>query len=262
MKKIALIVGALFLVTSMVAVAQTVNDDFSSMRGWTPGAGDWSVRAGRLVQSDAGAPLARIDRRVNQSGTYELEFAIRYLDGGYRSQADFENGIYHAGFGIHLGVDRPALGKASWGAGESYLLWLNLDTRPETRRNNPEHYGFRAQVYHSRSNTVMGLVRDSALARDPELSRYVVRDYMSIDIIRALRDWGVQVSVDDLGQALGVDVPINIRVNTRTGEIGVLDPTEPTLRFYFQVDPSILRGNYVSLRTNKLAASYPYFRVD
>lgn len=261
MKKIALIMGALLLVISMVAVGQSVNDDFSSMRGWRSGAGDWVVRGGRLVQQDAQEPLARIDRRVDQANPYELEFAIRYVDGGARNQEDFANGIYHAGFGIHVGVDNPALGRKAWGNGNSYLLWLNLDTRPQTRRDNPEHYGFRAQVYRSTSNTVMSLARDPALSRDPELSRYVVRDYMSIDIIRALRDWGVNVTVDDLGNYLNTDVPINIRVNPRTGEIGVLDPTAP-IRFYFQVDPAVLRGTYVSLRTNKLAASFPYFRVD
>ncbi len=260
MKKIALIMGALLLVTSMVAVAQTVNDDFSSMRGWTAGPGDWVVRGGRLVQQDAGEPLARIDRRVNQGSSYELEFSIRYVDGGFRNQEEFMAGIYHAGFGIHLGVDNPALGRRAWGSGESYLLWLNLDTRPETRRNNPEHYGFRAQVYHSTDNSTMRLARDPALRRDPELSRYVVDDYMSIDIIRALRDWGVDLSIDDLAMVLNQDVPINIRVNPRTGEIGVLDPTAP-IRFFFRVDPAVLRGNYVSLRTNKLAVSYPYFSV-
>lgn len=260
MKKIALILGALFLATSMVTVAQTVNDDFSSMRGWTAGAGDWVVRGGRLVQQDRAESLARIDRRVNQGSEYELEFAIRYVDGGFASQEDFEDGIYHAGFGIHLGVTNPALGRRAWGSGDSYLLWLNLDTREATLRDHPQHYGFRAQVYRSTSNTAMTLARDPALARDPELSRYVVDDYMSIDIIRALRDWGVNATIDDLAMALDIDVPINIRVNPSTGEIGVLDPTAP-IRFYFNVDPAVLRGNYVSLRTNKLAASFPYFQV-
>jgi hypothetical protein len=261
MRKIALMLGALMLAVSMVAVAQSVNDDFGSMRGWTEGAGDWVVRGGRMVQQDAGAPLARADRMVTQRGEYELEFSIRYVDGGYRNQADSENGIYHAGFGIHLGVENPALGRASWGAGDSYLLWLNLDTRPETRRSHPEHYGFRAQVYRSTSNTAMALARDPAISRDPELRMYTVRDYMSIDIIAALAAWGVDLSVDDLARYLNQDVPVNIRVNTRTGRVGVLDPTAP-VRFYFNVDPAVLRGNYVSLRTNGLAASFDYFTVD
>ncbi len=261
MRKFALMLGALMLTVSMVAVAQSVNDDFGSMRGWTAGPGDWVVRGGRMVQQDAGEPLARADRMVTQQGEYELEFSIRYVDGGYSSMSDMQNGIYHAGFGIQIGVENPALGRSSWGAGNSYLLWLNLDTRPSTRANHPEHYGFRAQVYKSDSNTAMYLARDPRLARDPELSRYVVDDYMSIDLVAALRAWGVNLSINDLGRYLNQDVPINIRVNTRTGRIGVLDPTAP-VRFYFNVDPEVLQGNYMSLRTNGLAASYNYFRVD
>lgn len=261
MKKFALITGALLLAVSMVAVAQSVDDSFSSMRNWEPGDGDWVVRGGRLVQQDADAKLARIDRQVRQSGEYELEFTIRYVDGGYEDMDDFQDGVFHAGFGIHIGSEDPALGKASWGSGDSYLLWLNLDTRPETRRDHPEHYGFRAQVYRSRSNTRMTLARDSAISRDPVLSRLVEEDYMSIDLLEALRAWGADLSIDDLGRYLDQDVPINIRVNTRTGEVGVLDPTAP-IRFYFNVDPEVLAGDYVSLRTNSLAASYDYFTVE
>lgn len=261
MKKFALTVGALLLAVSMVAVAQSVDDSFSSMRNWEAGDGDWVVRGGRLVQQDTDSVLARIDRMVRQSGEYEVEFTIRYVDGGYKSMEDFEDGIYHAGFGIHLGVENPALGKSSWGAGESYLLWLNLDTRPETRRNYPEHYGFRAQVYESMDNSSMMLARDPRIARDPALDRVTVDDYMSIDIIAALRAWGVDLSINDLARYLDQEVPINIRVNTRTGQIGVLDPTAP-VRFYFEVDPAVLRGNYMSLRTNSLAASFNYFMVD
>lgn len=261
MKKFALIVGALLLAVSMVAVAQNVDDSFSSMSNWEVGDGDWVVRGGRLVQQDADSVLARIDRMARQSGEYELEFTIRYVDGGYKSMQDLEDGIFHAGFGIHVGVEDPALGKASWGAGESYLLWLNLDTRPQTRRDHPEHYGFRAQVYESNSNTEMVLARDAALNRDPMLDRVVVDDYMSIDIIEALRAWGVDLSVNDIGRYLDQDVPVNIRVNTRTGSIGVLDPTAP-VRFYFNVDPDVLDGDYFSLRTNSFAASFNYFNVE
>lgn len=261
MKRIALLLGALVLVGTVGAFAQSVDDDFATMRGWTAGAGDWVVRGGRLMQQDASEPLARIDRRATQSGQYELEFTIRYVDGGYSSSNDLMSGIYHAGFGIHIGAENPVLGGESWGMGDSYLLWLNLDTRPETRRNSPEHFGFRAQVYRSRSNTEMALLRAPSLARDRVLSRYMVDDYVSVDIVAALRDWGVDLEIDDIGRYLNVDVPINVRVNTRTGEIGVLDPTAP-VRFYFNVDPAVLRGNYVALRTNGLAASFDYFELD
>lgn len=261
MRKFALMLGALMLTVSMVAVAQSVSDDFGSMRGWTAGPGDWVVRGGRLVQQDTGEALARIDRMVSQDGEYELEFSIRYVDGGYADMQALEDLEVHGGFGIHLGVENPALGRTSWGAGESYLLWLNLDTRPETMENHPEHYGFRAQVYKSDSNSRMALVRDARLARDPVLSQYVEDDHMSIDLVAALSDWGVDLGFDDAQRYLNQDVPINIRVNTRTGRIGVLDPTAP-VRFYFDVDPAVLEGNYVSLRTNSLAASFDYFEVD
>lgn len=260
MKKFVLTVAILLMAVSLVS-AQQVNDSFSSMGSWRPGYGDWSIQNGRLVQSNAQTGLARIDRRVSQSGTYELEFTIRYVDGGYKSQADLSRGQYHAGFGIHVGVENPALGKMAWGAGESYLLWLNLDTREDTRRNHPEHYGFRAQVYESESNSRMSLARSSLVRQNADLRRVTERDYVSIDIIAALRNMGIDLSVNDLMRFLDRDVPINIRVNTRSGEIGVLDPTAP-VRFWFPVEPAVLQGNYFSLRTNGLAASFNYFRVE
>jgi hypothetical protein len=261
MRKITLCLGVLIFAVLMTASAQSVDDDFGSMRDWTAGAGDWVVRGGRMIQQSPGAALARADRSVETAGQYELEFTIRYVDGGYDSEMDLDDGIYHAGFGIHIGVEDPALGRASWGAGDSYLLWLNLDTRETTRRNHPEHYGFRAQVYRSTSNTSMRLMQNAALMEDPELSRYIVDDYMSIDIIEALDAWGVDFSIEDIGRYLGQDVPINIRVEPSTGRVGVLDPTAP-IRFYFNVDPDVLAGDHVSLRTNGLAASYDYFTME
>mgnify|MGYP006283602655 CR=1 FL=1 len=260
MKKFVLTVAILLMAVSLVS-AQRVNDSFSSMGSWRPGYGNWSIQSGRLVQSNTQTGLARIERRASQSGVYELEFTIRYVDGGYKSQADLSRGEYHAGFGIHVGVEDPALGEMAWGAGESYLLWLNLDTREETRRNHPEHYGFRAQVYESESNSRMSLARSSLIRQNADLRRVTEEDYVSVDIIAALRNMGVDLSVNDLMRFLDRDVPINIRVNTRNGEIGVLDPTAP-VRFWFPVDPEILEGDYFSLRTNSLAASFNYFRVE
>ena len=252
---------ALVVTLAVVLPAQQVSDDFGSIRGWTAGAGDWAVRGGRLIQLDSAEPLARADRQVRQNRPYELEFTVRYIEGGYRDADDLADGVFHAGFGIHIGVENPALRGRSWGAGESYLLWLNLDTRPDTRRNHPQHYGFRAQVYRSDSNTSMALLRDPSLRRDPELGNYVVEDYMSIDIIEALRAWGVDFSIQDIGRFLNRDVTINVRVDPRSGRVGVLDPTAP-VRFYFSVDPEILRGDYLSLRSNGLALSYDYFTVN
>ncbi len=255
MRKVSVFVVVLLLLASLV-YAQTVveRNSFSSMQGWRAAGGDWVTSGGRLVQRDESAPLARIDKRIDARGVYQIDFDIHYVDGGYKSQQDLRNGYYHAGFGVHVGVADPPLGKMAWGNGESYLLWLNLDTRPETRRNAPEHYGFRAQVYESVSNSQMALWEDRAVRQlfgDP---------VMSIDLVRALRNYGVNFSINDLMDYLDRDVPVSIRVNTRTGEIGVKDPTAP-LRFYFRVEPELIRGSYVSLRTNSLSTSYDDFTV-
>ncbi len=255
MKRVSVFVVVLLLFASLV-YAQTVveRSSFSNMQGWRAGGGSWATSGGRLVQRDPQAPLARIDKRVDARGVYQIDFDIRYVDGGYTSEQDLRNRHYHAGFGVHVGVANPPLGRQAWGNGESYLLWLNLDTRPETRRNAPEHYGFRAQVYESVSHSQMDLWSSGQSRRlfgDP---------IMSIDIIEALRNYDVNMSVNDLMQYLDRDVPVSIRVNTRTGEIGVKDPTAP-IRFYFTADPALLRGSYVSLRTNALSASYDDFTV-
>lgn len=260
MKKCALILAVLLIVGAFTATAQDVNDDFTSMRNWTPAEGDWIVRGGRLVQQDTEAAMARIDRMADQSGQYELEFTIRYVDGGYESVEDLRNGEIHGGFGIHLGVEDPLLGKRSWGNGESYLLWLNVDFRPETRERLPQHYGFRAQVYESKGPTSMDLARSPLITEDPVLRRFAYQDFVSLDILAALDYWGIDVNLRDFEKFLYRDSPINIKVNARTGQIGVKDPTAP-LRFYFPVDPRILRGDYVSLRTNGLAVSYDSFTV-
>jgi hypothetical protein len=226
------------------------------MGAWVPGYGEWTIERGSLVQEDTVAGMARIDRQVPNpgDGVYQIDFTIRYRDGGYQSMSDFRAGKYHAGFGIHLGVTDPPLRGKAWGNDESYLLWLNLDTRDQTRRNAREHYGFRAQVYESTDDITMDLYRSSEMRRmfgDPRVS---------IDLVQALRANGVDFSVADLGPYLEREVPVSIRVNTRTGEIGVKDPTAP-IRFYFSVDPDMLDGSYVSLRTNKLSASFDDFTV-
>jgi hypothetical protein len=256
MKRFALTLVLLLVLSPLAVLAQNVvaQDSFSNMGGWQAGYGEWFIENGRLVQADTETGLARIDRRLPQNGTYQIDFIIRYRDGGYQSQADLENLRLHAGFGVHLGVEDPPLGRIAWGAGESYLLWLNLDTRPATRRNNPEHYGFRAQVYKSEDNATMSLW-ETSFAR-----RYFGDSRMSIDLIEALKNYGVDVTVQDGQKYLVRDIPVSIRVNTDTGRIGVKDPTAP-IRFYFEVDPEILEGNYISLRTNQLGVEFDDFVV-
>ena len=255
MRKTMFIAIVAVILIAVPAFTQTVieRDNFSSMGRWVPGPGDWSVSGNRLRQNDARSPLARVDRRLAQTGTYQIDFNIRYADGGYASARDFQNQHFHAGFGVQVGVSNPPLRGTSWGLGESYLLWLNLDTRPETLRNRPEHYGFRAQVYESRSNIDMDLLRSSRVAA------LLGSPVMSVDIAEALhRELGYRMTPADVEPFLYRDVPISIRVNTRTGEIGVKDPTAP-LRFFFTVDPAVLRGDYIALRTNSLATNFSSF---
>ena len=249
MKKVALIFAALLLLFPLAVSAQViVDDDFNTLGEWVPGYGEWGIRGGMLVQRDTDTGLARIDRMVApsapRSGEFEVSFKVRYEAGGFESRAALLAQQLHAGFGIHLGVEDPPLGRVAWGAGDSYLLWLNLDTRAETAMGAREHVGFRAQVYESVSNSEMSLL-----------------EAYNVDIIAALNAYGYDVSLADLSDYVESPVEIRIRANMTTGKIMVMDPTNPTLWFVFNVRPNVLRGNYVSLRTNSLAASYADFMI-
>jgi hypothetical protein len=246
MKRFGFLLVIMLMLVPFFAIAQTtvVSDDFNngSMEGWTVGHGDWDIKSQRLIQSDTSTGLARIDRTAEQSGIVQYEFIVRYLDGGYE-EGTMENGPYHAGFGIHIGVDNPALGKMAWGNGDSYLLWLNLDTEVAM---DSEYYGFRAQVYRSTSSRSM----------------YLMDEY-NIDIAGALG-----YSLSDIiasgvvGKYLNMDVPIKIQVNTETGLVNVYDPSiDPEVYGYaysyaFYLDPEILPGSYISLRTNDLGVRF------
>lgn len=247
MKKAALVFVALILLLPFAVSAQVIiDDDFetaATFNEWTRGFGDWDIRGGRLIQRDTDTGLARIDRMVRQSGELEYSFNVRYEAGGFQSQADLRNQQLHAGFGIHIGVENPPLRRVAWGAGNSYLLWLNLDTRRDTMRGASEHFGFRAQVYESETNARMGLTP------------------LNVDIQAELRNIGINLGIADLEQFLVGSIPMKIRVNYDTGRIMVQDPTSPSTWFYFDVDPAVLRGNYVSLRTNSLAISFGDFSV-
>ena len=244
MRKVALIFAALLLLVPVVVSAQViVADDFMSLGEWVPGYGEWGIRGGMLIQRDTTTGLARADRRVPQTGEIEISFQVRYEAGGFEDQLALSTGQLHGGFGIHVGVENPPLRRVAWGAGTSFLLWLNLDTRLETMVDKPEHYGFRGQVYHSTSNSKMDVTP------------------LNVDIQHELALAGITLGLDDIEQFLGVLVPMKIRVNYDTGRIMVNDPTAPTLWFYFDVDPAVLRGNYMSLRTNSLAVSFADFRV-
>ena len=251
MKKVALIFAALLLLFPLALSAQTIVDDsFESLGDWVPGYGDWGIRGGMLVQRDTDTGLARIDRPVPQANEIEISFMVRYQAGGFEDQAALRRGYLHAGFGIQVGVENPPLRRVAWGAGSSYLLWLNLDTRPETLADASRHFGFRGQVYESESNSVMDLATDT---------KYGVE--LNADIVAALANVGITLGISDIGQYLDMLVPIRIRINYNTGVVMVMDPTNPSLWLSFDVDPAVLAGNYVSLRTNSLAVSFSDFTV-
>jgi hypothetical protein len=184
-------------------------------------AGSWGFTGPRLFQNDARAPLAKVNFRVPQSGPMLYEFNARYESGA-------EDG--HGGFGVHLFVD-AAYNAASWGAGKSYLLWLNYDETP--LRNSGIPAGLSAQVYRSNSNSNMNLVD-------------------SVD----LNEFIYLLTNENLAQP----VPVKIWMDGSTGEVRVYDPTDPALDYYyyFYVDSKDvpLRGDWVALRTNGMKLSF------
>lgn len=245
MKKVALILGALLLLLPLAASAQDVivEDEFISLGEWVPGHGDWGTRGGMLIQRNTKTGLARIDRPLQQDGEFEISFVVRYEAGGFDSPEDLQNNQLHAGFGIHIGAENPPLGRMAWGVGDSFLLWLNLDTRTATAQDFAQHLGFRGQVYRSENSSRMDLTE------------------MNVDIQAALAQLGVEMTISDLNPFLVTSVPMRIRVNTETGRIMVNDPTNQSLWFWFDVDPEVLDGDYISLRTNGLALRFFDFTV-
>jgi hypothetical protein len=235
MKKLVLCVAVLVMAMAASLSAQSVlaEDNFSSFGAWKPAGGSWQTSRG-LVQGDTGAPLARINRQLPQSGVYELSFTVKYAAGGYKNQEEAFNNKYHAGFGIHIGVDRAAQ-TVAWGNGKSYLLWVNLDT---TVPGNSPHYGLRGQVYQSKTNTDMRLMTD-----------------YNVEILPASSIAPV------LGNLLDQAVSVRLVINTTDGEIRVYDPTVPNYYYYFYLDPKLLKGSWISLRTNKLSAVFNDFKV-
>ena len=181
--------------------------------------GDWSFIGPRLYQNDPTARLAKVNFDVPQSGAMIYEFNGRY-EGGT------EDG--HGGFGIHIFVD-SAFNEASWGAGRSYLIWLNYDEAPISQGIQT---GFSAQIYRSTSNSHMDLVE--SLSLDEYLP------WMIANLDRT--------------------IPFRILADGDSGEVRIYDPSSPGFEnyFYFNVDPRDLplRGNHVAVRTNGIKVSF------
>jgi hypothetical protein len=182
--------------------------------------GRWGFSGDRLYQNDAAARLAKVNIQVAQSGPMVYEFNARYEGGA-------EDG--HGGFGLHVFGDR-VYNDASWGSGNSYLLWLNYDERPISA-GIPR--GLSAQVYKSVGNSRMNLVESISLS---EFEQYLTAENLSGTL------------------------PVKIWIDGSTGEIRVYDPTDPTLTsyyYYYITSRDVpLRGNWIALRTNGLKASF------
>jgi hypothetical protein len=207
MKKSFFLMLLAVLAVSLFAQAQLPEYHFAS--------GSWLFSGERLYQNDARARLAKINIRIPQSDLMLYEFDARYESGA-------EDG--HGGLGLHIFAD-SALNRASWGAGRSYLLWLNYDERP-ANRDIPS--GLSAQVYRSYTNSRMDLVQSFDLNYYAELLTQ---------------------------ENLAYPVHFKIFVNSNTGEIQVYDPTVEDVYYVLNLDlPS--RGDWIALRTNGLTASF------
>ena len=214
MKRLVLIILVLCVSFSLYAQLQVPEHHFAT------GSGNWGFIGSRLYQNDPGARLAKVNFLVPQSGPMIYEFNVRYEDG-------IEDG--HGGFGLHIFADN-VINRASWGSGNSWLLWLNYDENPIS----PDiPAGFSAQIYRSTSQINMELVESF------DLNEYI--DFLTWEI------WSNPV-------------PVRIWVNGNTGEVRVYDPTDPafTWFFYFFLPTRgvPLNGNWVSLRTNGLRLSF------
>lgn len=182
-------------------------------------AGTWASLNGRYYQNDEKAPLAKANIQVPQKGSMLYDFNVRYEGGG-------EDG--HGGFGVHIFVDRPYNG-ASWGSGNSYLLWLNYDEKP---LDNTIPVGLSGQLYRSYSNTRMELLQSVDLNEYLPILLYNV----SLNTIISFRIW----------------------VNGDTGEIRIYDPGNPLKYYLIELDKRVLplQGDWVSVRTNRIKLSF------
>jgi hypothetical protein len=210
MKKMVFFLFALGITLSLHAQNRIPEYRFAS--------GRWEFIGDRLFQNDNTARLAKVNFRVPQSGPMEYAFNVLYEGGA-------EDG--HGGIGIHVFADTSYNG-ASWGCGNSYLLWLNYDEKPLSR-DIPS--GLSAQVYRSYTNSRMELIQSVSL-----------------------REYEQFLTTENLSNP----VSFRIEVYGNTGEIRVYDPTDEGQ--YYQIAANSrdvpLGGEWVALRTNGLKASF------
>ena len=217
MKRLTVLICLLLLIVPAFLFSQDLGS-------WKAAYGDWRMMGGRLAQMSTRAGMAQAYMPIRQSGIVQYEFDVRYIDGG----AD-----QFAGFGVHVGIDRPHPRK-SWGNGRSFLLWLTYD---------PKVYGgagLYAQAYKSVNSSTMNLL-------------HAAKAYP----IPADRLQGIYVNW--LSQYL---LPVKIRVNYDTGWVKVWDPIIPNYFYRFWLGESIRNGAHISVRTNSVAASFGNFRIS
>lgn len=210
MKRIAL---ALVLISAGLFVYAQTN-----LPEHYPVSGKWAASGGRLFQNDENARLAKVNIPAPQDSAVMIyEFDARYEGGA-------EDG--HGGFGLHIFVDKEHKGE-SWGAGKSYLLWLNYDEKPANKAIQP---GFSAQLYLSKSNSEMELVQS-----------FDMNEYADL-----LTD-----------ENLANPVFFKIVVDTKSGEAQVYDPTEENTYYALKLEKNLpLKGKWVALRTNGMKMSF------
>ena len=212
MKRFVLFILITGIVMPVFAQAEVPEYTFAS--------GSWRFTGPRLYQNNANARLAKVNFKAPQSGIMLYNFNVRYEGGA-------EDG--HGGFGIHIFVDN-ALNRASWGAGKSWLLWLNYDKRPLSK-DIPA--GLSAQIYRSINNSRMELINSIPLTG---YERFLTKENLAS--------------------------PISFRIiaNGDTGEVRIYDPTDPDNRkyLYFFIDKRDLplKGGFVALRTNGIKLSF------
>ena len=220
MKRLMIFVLALGTVFPLGAQTQVPLSAQAQIPEYRFASGNWQFTGSRLYQNDGNARLAKVNFRVPQSGAMLYQFNARY-EGG------IEDG--HGGFGLHIFVDSPHNGP-SWGAGRSYLLWLNYDEAPITS-GIPR--GFSAQVYRSIGNSQMDLVASLSL-----------NEYLSF------------FTRENLQQP----IPFRIMADGNTGEVRVYNPFDPNRNtyFFFSIDRRDLplRGDWIALRTNGIKMSF------
>jgi hypothetical protein len=210
MKRIVLALSLLGIAVTLFAQVQLPEYHFAS--------GNWTISGNRLYQNNERSGLAKMNIRVPQQGPMLYEFDARYETGA-------EDG--HGGFGLHIFED-AALNRSSWGAGNSYLLWLNYDEKPDSSKI-PK--GLSAQIYRSHNNTWMDLVGSY------DLNYYA--DFLTAD-------------------ALSYPVHFKIIADGDTGEVRVYDPIEEDTYYVLNLDRKDipLKGQWVSLRTNGMRMSF------